>query len=403
MIGWIQLSRQAVGQAEQAINGDEKGVRDEIGFLSLHQAFADHFFPGTSVLHTRLKYALFVPWLLQASGGDEKKLNDLELRLTKRLYSACGEDARVIGGSLKNRLPAQPASTIYWSSLSRWEILAPQVSKASGRRAILSRLALSQRKGKEHRGDDGDVDSSAECFFDPDLPACPASLLTCETSQTFSLSDIERDYLREKLSALKTQDGHLSLLAEMVQRDGNWLDEELGPDLSGLAVTACASVEDQARIALAVNVASLAAIGRAVYAALIEKLRAEDVPQTDTRHRVHLIKVVEAHKNKALAVDLKMLGTSVPNLHLNKELMTVLAKTQEWLTPGYELHLNASLEDAYRQAEVRRKGGLARLATSQAGAARRREWNPQHQALAQPLHYRWRNVKLMLRDLRAGA
>ena len=54
MIGWIQLSRQAVGQAEQALHGDERGVRDEIGFQVLHQAFADHFFPGTSVLHTRL-------------------------------------------------------------------------------------------------------------------------------------------------------------------------------------------------------------------------------------------------------------------------------------------------------------------------------------------------------------
>ena len=55
MIGWIQRSRQAVGQAEQALHGDERGVRDEIGFQVLHQAFADHFFPGTSVLHTRLK------------------------------------------------------------------------------------------------------------------------------------------------------------------------------------------------------------------------------------------------------------------------------------------------------------------------------------------------------------
>ena len=25
---------------------------------------ADRFFPGTSVLHTRLRYALFVPWLV---------------------------------------------------------------------------------------------------------------------------------------------------------------------------------------------------------------------------------------------------------------------------------------------------------------------------------------------------
>lgn len=108
MIGWIQLSRQAVAQAEQALHGDERGVRDEIGFLVLHQAFADHFFPGTSVLHTRLKYALFVPWLIQASGGDEKKLNDLELRLQMRLAKADPEGGGGHWGQLEEQV-ARPA------------------------------------------------------------------------------------------------------------------------------------------------------------------------------------------------------------------------------------------------------------------------------------------------------
>ncbi|MBP7492875.1 MAG: hypothetical protein KA803_12375 [Rhodoferax sp.] len=403
MIGWIQLSRQAVAQAEQALHGDERGVRDEIGFLVLHQAFADHFFPGTSVLHTRLKYALFVPWLIQASGGDEKKLNDLELRLQMRLAKADPEGGGVIGGSLKNRLPAQPASTIYWSSLARWEILAPQVSGASGRRALLSRLALAQRKGKEHRGDDGDVDIAAERFFDPDMPACPASLLTSETTQTFKLLDDEREFLQRKLSEAKTPDGQHSLLARMVQRRGEWKTNELDEGLGGESLKRCASEEDQERLAMAVNVASLAGIGRAVYAALVETLRENDRQPPETTHRDHLLKFVEEHAEQALAVDVQELSSSVPNLHVSKELMTVLARTQEWLKHSHAPRLNEKLEEAYRRAEVRRKGVLARLATSQAGATRRREWTPQGHALAEPLHYRWRNVKRMLSDLRAGA
>lgn len=402
MIGWIQLSRQAVSQAEQALRGDERGVRDEIGFLVLHQAFADHFFPGTSVLHTRLKYALFVPWLMQASGGDEKKLNDLELRLQKQLAKADPEGGGVIGGSLTNRLPAQPASTIYWSSLARWEILAPEVSGASGRRAVLSRLALSQRKGKEHRGDDGDVGIAAERFFDPDMPACPASLWSSETSQSFKLLDDEREFLRRKLSEAKTPDGQLSLLARMVQRRSEWKTKELDEGLGGESLKHCASAEDQPRLEMAVNVASLAGVGRAIYAALVETLREKDGQPTETTHRTHLLEVVGDHREQALAVDIQKLTTLVPNLNLSKELMTVLARTQEWLKRGHD-SMNATLEDAYRQAEESRKGMLARLALRQAGVTRRREWTPQGHALAEPLHYRWRNVKRMLSDLRAGA
>ena len=56
------LSREEMRQAERLASG-EQDTRDEIGFLLIHQGFADRFFPGTSVLHTRVRYALFVPWL----------------------------------------------------------------------------------------------------------------------------------------------------------------------------------------------------------------------------------------------------------------------------------------------------------------------------------------------------
>lgn len=61
--GWTLLSRDALRRAETQLRDDVEGVRDEIGFLSLHQAYADRFFPGMSVLHTRLRYVLFVPWM----------------------------------------------------------------------------------------------------------------------------------------------------------------------------------------------------------------------------------------------------------------------------------------------------------------------------------------------------
>ncbi len=66
--GFTFLSRKALGQAEQMMFGGAAGVRDEVGFLIVHQRYADHFFPGTSVLHTRLRYALLIPGFTKACG-----------------------------------------------------------------------------------------------------------------------------------------------------------------------------------------------------------------------------------------------------------------------------------------------------------------------------------------------
>ena len=52
-LGWSYLSREALARAKAQMDEESTGVRDEIGFLTIHQSYADRFFPGTSVLHTR--------------------------------------------------------------------------------------------------------------------------------------------------------------------------------------------------------------------------------------------------------------------------------------------------------------------------------------------------------------
>ncbi|WP_339613429.1 DUF6361 family protein [uncultured Rubinisphaera sp.] len=64
-LGWTLLSRDAMRRVETQLREDLEGVREEIGLLALHQAYADRFFPGTSVLHTRLRYVFFVPWMYE--------------------------------------------------------------------------------------------------------------------------------------------------------------------------------------------------------------------------------------------------------------------------------------------------------------------------------------------------
>jgi len=47
VLGWTMLSWDEMRQLERALSGGEQDTRDEIGFLLIHQGFADRFFPGT--------------------------------------------------------------------------------------------------------------------------------------------------------------------------------------------------------------------------------------------------------------------------------------------------------------------------------------------------------------------
>src|SRR3954451_10069501 len=103
--GWTYLSRDALRRAERQLSGAGDGVRDEIGFLIIHQRYADHFFPGTSVLHTRLRYALLIPWIFEtlrqkrhAPRDFAQAYVDMEHDLTGRLKA--GETDGVIGGDI---------------------------------------------------------------------------------------------------------------------------------------------------------------------------------------------------------------------------------------------------------------------------------------------------------------
>lgn len=123
--GFTFLSRKALGQAEQMMFGGAAGVRDEVGFLIVHQRYADRFFPGTSVLHTRLRYALLIPWIYQTLRDQRppprhfaQAYIDLEHALTGRLKfdENGGERDGVIGGEVHPRAISQPPAYVYWTA-----------------------------------------------------------------------------------------------------------------------------------------------------------------------------------------------------------------------------------------------------------------------------------------------
>ena len=128
------LSRDEIRQGERLASG-EQDTRDEIGFLLIHQGFADRFFPGTSVLHTRVRYALLVPWLFLQAAASKRRGSDLDAIIRRQLIQLAirlkqGERYDVIGGDKLGQLTSQPPDRVYWTASRQWGLLLPTVGSA---------------------------------------------------------------------------------------------------------------------------------------------------------------------------------------------------------------------------------------------------------------------------------
>jgi hypothetical protein len=149
--GWTYLSRKALRDAEAQLRGTEEGVRDEIGFMRIHRIFADRFFPGTSVLHTRLRYALFVPWMYRALKERRRELRGRGAsELETRLGGGLGSSFRPrIGSSLtadENEVTAKIGGSGFRAHFSRRlsSVLTRDVGSSSSGSTIVAMMQTTQ-------------------------------------------------------------------------------------------------------------------------------------------------------------------------------------------------------------------------------------------------------------------
>lgn len=391
--GWTYLSRNALRRAEQQLSGAGEGVRDEIGFLILHQRYADYFFPGTSVLHTRLRYALFVPWIYQtlfeeaATGRVADRLERREVRLAGRLKQA--KERGVIGGLNHPRPTTQPPSVTYWAALGTWGILRKQGGRTSSRTQL---HALLQRRQRKAFDDDGQALQRTDLPFCA-LPPRPDDWAGSEPL-TFDLAPRESEFLHRQFVDLRpaVRPTHLSVLARLAAGRKVQADTCYAPGIAELAR------EDATKLRRAGHAAALAAVGRGVYAALVETLREEDDDQpTSQIHRAHLPVVLEKYGADAGRLHLPELIEDVGILP--PAVTDALDSTLQWVNGGARNVM--VLRDVYERAECARKTQRARLSRT-TGASRRLDWNNEEHTLAEPLHYRWNVVRGLLGDLWAA-
>jgi Family of unknown function (DUF6361) len=194
----------------------DDGSIDELGLGTIRDTIADALFPGTSVLHTRARYLLFIPWLLQRTAESRvpaaraaEEMRKQEIALIESLLAG-GEVRGVIGNRARNKLKRLP-SAAYWAALGRYGIRTWDTTVEG----FFRKVAIARNLGRAEAGSaDGDgLDSyQPSTGIDPNLPARPLDLLT-ETS--FALAPAEAEYLRDKIVA--TTRG--SLLAWLLAND----------------------------------------------------------------------------------------------------------------------------------------------------------------------------------------
>ena len=141
-LGWTWLSQRERRAAEEALSDlGPDDTRDELGFGVIHFAYADRFFPGTSVQQTALRYVWFICWnyleLQKRWPGTVFPANELariEDRTGYKLirYYGAQDGHGIIGGRVLRvgRSPVVKPSMVYWSAMRSWGLIEPLANGA---------------------------------------------------------------------------------------------------------------------------------------------------------------------------------------------------------------------------------------------------------------------------------
>ncbi len=375
-LAWIDFDQADRDRARRIMDlfGTED-ARDELGLGGIRDALSDLMFPGTSVIQTRLRYMLFVPWIFRMAAGRPggavlraDHARGLELRLIDALIAG-GETTGVIGSEARERLKRLP-SDVYWAGLQAW-----QIRTEPGNRADY--LALPPEMSPWAVG----------------LPEAPTDLLE---RADFRLTRDEADFLKDRLTvtapgSLLTQ---LALAGDRTRAEAVWLHPGR-PDWSDWNRRITAHAESFSRVMH--GAALLYNLMLAERAASLQGLEGSRWHDLAAGYRQSLADWREDLRTLAVA------EWSLDSLWVMAQSTAhrIAPQTMRFVTAWHELVLEtgaAVADDSAARAliedrELRLKGPKARLKNDSALA----RWSGA--SGTQMLGYRWGTVASHLRDL----
>jgi hypothetical protein len=206
----------------------EKGTVDDLGLGSIRDTFSELLFPGTSTLHTRAKYLLFVPWVFRTLEDDGvsssrgwQQLKDREIQLIYALLAG-GEGEGVVGRDAREKLKQFPSFT-YWGAVRRYRILAQPLTRGQ---LIGSLDSFHAARRQALRTRDETDERSIPRNWHAGLPAPEPDFLE---HSTFALSPEQAGYLTDRIqaSAPSTYLAHLVTVGLSTDSDHPWADPSL--------------------------------------------------------------------------------------------------------------------------------------------------------------------------------
>lgn len=389
-LGWVdQDDRQRQAMISVVELFKEENTVDELGIGSIRDSVADALFPGTSVLLTRARYLLMIPWLLQqvtATCTDARaaaaRLRQLEGRLIHSLLRGEEQDG-VIGRLAKDNLKRMP-SVAYWNALGYFGIRDPELSiEGLLRHDISSRLGHAHSAAPDDPGAERDRHVSS---LHPDLPTAPADLLV---SSTLSLTPAEADFLRERmaLSSAGTLFAWLLEHGEASMQDYVWQHESL----TSFPAEAAEYVDAGRRFHTLVHGAALA------YNSLLARTRDDADLLTQYDDRIELwSQELQDEQPLADGWTVEVLWSLMARRGTPVRLGTQTFVTS-WVRAVAEHGAQAATEPAVRslirQRELSLKGGRARVANREALNA----WTGGSGLVR--LDYRWTVARRLMHDV----
>jgi hypothetical protein len=390
MLAWMDFSEAEQRRAREIVQlFTQRESRDELGIGVVRDVFSNWLFPGVSVVQTRARYLLFVPWIFQraAHGRTGEQLLAWASRQERLLIEKLREGGDIeglIGREAGIAIKTLP-SVIYWSALQRYGILRQpatieQVAAASSARPSTIDDAITERVDR------------LDHVWDPYLPAAPRGFPNL-ASMDFTLTSDESSWLRERITASCTG----SLLDWMIRRritpgptDGPW-DEPWSAELP----------DDLRRVVHHAELFSLTMHGAALlYNLLLAERSIEaglgrgQVERDDFAARLESWqRLVQARAESIEVWDLNDFWTFVVSQHPGR---TVLARRfiDAWIhvaRSGNPLSPEARSLIAARERE--QKGAQARLRNDRL----LRQWGGS--SGADRISFRWGQTRRMLNDL----
>ena len=411
ILAWVDHDPEAADRSQRIISlFREKETLDEMGIGPIRDAFSDTFFPGSSTIHTRLRYVFIIPWIyqhLEAQGVTSRdfarRAEEMERDLIPTLKRCCPPDEPgILGGTAGRSLKILPSS-IYWNALQIWGIRNYEGSRyqyAQDIDNIYRRRELLQRSSAEELQHMG-----PSYTWHPKLPDPPEGF---PEELDLSMTREESMFIQD---CLKTRHGDslLAFLALYTEACETTTFPWQHPQLAEFKRQHRELLEHARLFSLVINGSSL------LYNFMLSEILAEGTAPSDQSSDTFAGQLLEehsenlAHWKDQIASELTTLRDWRANLSRFWELVSdrgyritrpTVDFVEGWIDLTIDLHGNLTdsgkAQRLVRSRERRKKGRRSRFINRRA----REQWGG-HSSVFR-LGFRWADTQVLLKDLFDG-